>query len=210
MAWSITHLSFPLKLPIHLVPLKSRSTCEYMVLPLFLPYISWADMGNPPLSSSRNGSATNLEGTDLVTYPMFGSSSNTMALSDFITKLQPYAIPDLGTWCNVCNNTQTRGCDVIAAANSTSSSTGTDSSSGGYSSVTSTTGKQHVSPVVAGVIGAVVGLVFAALFMVGMEMWRKRKGRGLSPYRAAAGGGGGGAPGGARDSSHLGDSVSAY
>ncbi len=170
----------------------------------FPPWLLLVDVQSALLS--RNGSATNLEGTDLVTYPMFGSSSNTMALSDFITKLEPYTVPDLASWCTACNNTQTRGCDVIAAANASSSSSVSSGSNEGYSSATSTTGKHHVSPVVAGVIGAVLGLFLAALFMVGAELWRKKKGK-SSRYTST--GDGSSSTGRARGDSHTGDSVSA-
>jgi hypothetical protein len=123
---------------------------------------------------------------------MFGSNSNTMSLDTFISNLSPYAIPDLGTWCNKCENTKTRGCDVIAAVNATDAP----------GSITSTRGKQDVSPVVAGVIGALLGIVVAVVFMIGGELLRRRRAK-KTPY--ARGGSGGGA---ARESSFMGDSVS--
>lgn len=60
---------------------------------------------------------------------------------------------------------------MIALANSTVSSQG---ASGEYASATSTTGRHHVSPVVAGVIGALVALAFAAVLFA-LSEWSRRR-----------------------------------
>lgn len=60
---------------------------------------------------------------------------------------------------------------MIALANGTTSSQG---SSGEYASATSTSGRHHVSPVVAGVIGALVALAFAAVLIAWSEWSRRR------------------------------------
>jgi hypothetical protein len=104
-----------------------------------------------------------------VTPALFGQSETEIPLQTFIDKLQPHAISDLATWCSRCQNTNSRGCELVSnLSNSTSSD---------YASITSTTGKHHVSPVVAGVIGALVGLVVAALVFGGLGFLggRKRK-----------------------------------
>lgn len=122
---------------------------------------------------SRNGTPTTLDGSDLRTYPLWGSSST--PLDTFIDRLATHAINDLGEWCNRCNNTATRGCDVIARAN------GTPGLSEGYAPASSTTGRHHVSPVVAGVIGAMVALGIAGILLVLTELscrrHRRRNGR---------------------------------
>lgn len=57
--------------------------------------------------------------------------------------MQPYGISSLGQWCNECGNTETRGCDLVADYNSTTS----------FNGPSSTIGRQHTSPLVAGFIG---------------------------------------------------------
>ncbi|KAL7409995.1 histidine phosphatase superfamily [Mrakia frigida] len=93
----------------------------------------------------RNGSSTTTDGSDLVATPMWGEDDGT-SLEDFRTKLSPYAITDLGVWCNKCENKVSRGCDLIEIANASTRT----------ADVTSTTGAQRTSPLVAGVIGAII------------------------------------------------------
>lgn len=109
---------------------------------------------------------------------MFGSSSPEVPYTTFRDNLVPYGINSLGEWCNKCGTTTARGCDVIDALNDTMND---------FASPASTTGRQHVSPVVSGVIGAVVGIVAAMVFMfVGGALFKKksRPGVGASQYRA--------------------------
>ncbi len=154
---------------------------------------------------SRNGSATALDGSDLAVYPMFGRSGDNMPLSDFISKVSPYAINDLTTWCARCDNTETRGCD-LASLNGTSGATA-GSSTSQYASATSTSGRHHVSPVVAGVIGALLGIVLAAVvFFGGDVLRRKRRGQAVPPFASNAAAGRRAST--EREGSYMGGSVS--
>lgn len=87
---------------------------------------------------------------------MFGSSSPELPYETFVEKLSPYGINSLGEWCNKCETTDARGCDVINSLNDTMND---------FVSPARTTGRHRVSPLVAGVIGALVGIV-AALVVV--------------------------------------------
>lgn len=96
---------------------------------------------------------------------MFGTASNELAYETFVENLAPYGINSLGEWCNKCGTTTARGCDVIDALNDTMND---------FASPASTRGRQHVSPVVAGVIGALVGIVAALVVMfVGGAAFKK-------------------------------------
>lgn len=95
---------------------------------------------------------------DFTAYPLFGSSdANSYPVQDFITKMQPYALGDLASWCDKCSTKEERGCSALAALNGTGGA--------GYASINSTTGRHQVSPVVAGVIGAMVTLAVVAFVM---------------------------------------------
>jgi hypothetical protein len=152
----------------------------------------------------RNGSATASDGSDIVQTQMWGQDA--VALADFKSKLAPYAITELGEWCNKCGNTdvsflfdrdasssrrlqlvapaltilaiktdpsrcfslcQTRGCNLIDIANASTRIT----------SPTSTYGHQRTSPLVAGIIGAIIAFVLAALAFLLLELWRNKKNR---------------------------------
>jgi hypothetical protein len=103
----------------------------------------------------RNGTSGDFE-----PYNMFGNTQASMSVTDFMNKLQPYAINDLAEWCDVCQTTDARGCSVLASYNGTGGA--------GYADATSTLGRHHVSPVVAGVIGAMVTLAVVA---AGLATW---------------------------------------
>lgn len=107
----------------------------------------------------KNGS----DATDFTAYNMFGSSNAAYPLNDFVTKLEPYAITSLGQWCNECENTESRGCALVADYNSTTS----------YNGIDSTIGRQHTSPLAAGFIGSAVTMaigvaILAAMWFLGM------------------------------------------
>lgn len=109
---------------------------------------------------------------------MFGTSSPDLPYKTFVDTLSPYGINSLGEWCNKCGTTSARGCDVINSLNDTLND---------FTSPARTTGKQHVSPVVSGVIGALVGIVAALLVMfLGGALFKKktRSGVGAGQYRA--------------------------
>ncbi|KAG6832022.1 hypothetical protein H0H92_006058 [Tricholoma furcatifolium] len=63
-------------------------------------------------------------GADWVTYPVLGSNSSEILLSDFINTLQvallfrslPVGIDTWNEWCSVCSNTQDRGCAALTLA----------------------------------------------------------------------------------------------
>lgn len=121
----------------------------------------------------RNGSTED----SWTSYPMLGrqaSSANSVSISDFESALQPYNLPTLADWCDKCSTTDARGCSALAQLNGTGGA--------GYASVTSTMGRHHVSPVVGGVIGAMVTLAlvavgFAIFFAVGPLRNKRRNGR---------------------------------
>lgn len=97
----------------------------------------------------RNGTAG-----DFAAYPLLGSSGTSMSLASFDRAMRPYAIEELSEWCDKCGETEARGCGVLAALNGTGGA--------GFADPTSVNGHHAVSPVVAGVIGAVVALAVAA------------------------------------------------
>lgn len=125
---------------------------------------------------SRNGSAKTNDaiGADnpFLPIPMFGQTETEIPLQTFIDTLSPHGISDLATWCDRCGNTNSRGCELLGGASSAGGSSSSD-----YASITSTSGKQHVSPVVAGIIGALVGLVLAGLVFGGLGFLGKKKQR---------------------------------
>jgi hypothetical protein len=108
---------------------------------------------------------------------MFGTSSPDLPYKTFVDNLSPYGINSLGEWCNKCGTTTARGCDVIDALNDTMND---------YASPVKTYGRQHVSPVVSGVIGALVGIVAALVVMfVGGALFKKKGTKGgAAQYRA--------------------------
>lgn len=99
----------------------------------------------------KNGTADN----DFRTLNMFGSSDAAYPLSQFVSRLQvwvvkggayivkltsslqPYSVDNLTQWCQMCNNTKTRGCDAIYALNQTTTQLRA-LQSGGSSSISST------------------------------------------------------------------------
>lgn len=91
---------------------------------------------------------------DFAAYPLLGSSEASMSLSSFEKTMRPYAIEELSEWCDKCGETEARGCSVLAALNGTGGA--------GFADPKSVNGHHQVSPVVAGVIGAVVALAVAA------------------------------------------------
>jgi hypothetical protein len=124
----------------------------------------------------RNGSTTTTDGSDLLPLQINGEAS--VPLAQFKSGLAPYLVTNLGEWCNLCENTETRGCDLIELVNATTES----------ASVTSTVGRHRTSPVVSGVIGALVGLVLAAIAFAVLEGVRSRRDRSRSARRGPADG----------------------
>ncbi|GHJ87051.1 hypothetical protein NliqN6_3453 [Naganishia liquefaciens] len=104
----------------------------------------------------RNTSEAAPDGSDYQAYPMFGSSTPEMPYYTFVENIGAYGVNSLGEWCNKCETTDARGCDVINALNDTLND---------FVSPARTTGRHRVSPLVAGVIGALVGIVAALVVM---------------------------------------------
>jgi hypothetical protein len=95
---------------------------------------------------------------DFINYPLFNSGNATYPIEFFMDNMDPFPLNTLSDWCNACGTTDARGCDTLAALNGTGGA--------GYASITSTEGRHHVSPVVAGVIGAMVTLGVAAIALL--------------------------------------------
>jgi len=88
-------------------------------------------------------------------YALFNSTdANSYPIADFKNQMQPYSLNTLTSWCDKCGETEARGCGPLASLNGTGGA--------GYASIDSTQGRHMVSPVVAGVIGAMVTLAVAA------------------------------------------------
>ncbi|CCF53247.1 hypothetical protein NDA11_007283 [Ustilago hordei] len=102
----------------------------------------------------RDGSSGSLD-------PFSVLGVNTQKVNFFLEHYDPVKIKTLADWCNECGETQARGCAALNALNGTGGG-------GKYSDVTSTTGRQQVSPVAAGVIGALVSLAVAIVVAVGL------------------------------------------
>ena len=94
-----------------------------------------------------NGTAT--DSTPPAPYPLFGTGSNILSWKDFSSSMNDFAIGDTGAWCTACGNS-TGICAPYASGDSSDdsepASDGNQSSSNG------------LSPVVNGVIGAMVTL----------------------------------------------------
>lgn len=118
---------------------------------------------NDTVAISFRNATTDAEWSPL---PVFGGS-NRPALSEMLSKLEPYSLNSWAAWCDACHTTNARGCAPLAQLNGTGGA--------GYASIRSTQGRHRVSPVVAGVIGAMVTLAVVALFaclaFLGYKIW---------------------------------------
>jgi hypothetical protein len=97
-----------------------------------------------------NGTAS--EGAEPTAYALFGGDQDVISWNDFTTGMDKFAISSNERWCNVCGNT-----DGACAAY------GSDDSSNGGASTAASSSKESkssngLSPVVNGVIGAMVTL----------------------------------------------------
>lgn len=115
----------------------------------------------------RNGTEGSFE-----TLPVLGSSKN-LPIDTFVTEMEKYQLPTLASWCDACSTTEARGCSTLAALNGTGGA--------GYASIDSTMGHHRVSPVVAGVIGAMVTLAVVVIALLlaflGKSVIGKKKSR---------------------------------
>lgn len=100
----------------------------------------------------RNGTQGNFEPIQVL-----GSLQN-LPMNTFMTEMEKYQLPTLAAWCDACSTTEERGCSTLAALNGTGGA--------GYASIDSTIGRHRVSPVVAGVIGAMVTLAVVVIALL--------------------------------------------
>ena len=92
---------------------------------------------------------------DLTPFPLVGRDEPVLRYADFVAEMRERAVEDVGTWCGVCAATV----DFCAAYAHEEGGDG----EGAESNNKSTNGGGGVSNAVAGVIGAVVALVFVGL-----------------------------------------------
>ncbi|CAO1630463.1 unnamed protein product [Sympodiomycopsis kandeliae] len=132
-----------------------------MPAPLSTDLVDYASTGIFEVRTDNTVTFRFRNGTDGDFSPMniFGTSSPTMSISDFTNRLQPYSLDSLAKWCDKCSTAEARGCDVLARLN------GTGGGQMEYAPDTSTVGRHHVSPVVAGLIGALVSLAVASVLL---------------------------------------------
>lgn len=122
----------------------------------------------------RNGTNST---SDLISYPLFGRgpSQTDMTLQDFLDGMEGIMLPSVGDWCDVCGS-------VSVFCSAYVNSRGSGSSSRAHPS-------NGLKPAVAGVIGAIVALVFAGLLLaVAMLLGGIRIHRLKTKRRSALGG----------------------
>ncbi|WPG98681.1 Hypothetical protein R9X50_00147400 [Acrodontium crateriforme] len=94
----------------------------------------------------HNGTTSNI--SEPVSYPLFGSGKEVMAWNDFTTGMNKFAIGNTNEWCTACGNyTGTCAAYAPAETNSSANEPSTEVKSG-----------NGLSPVINGVIGAMVTL----------------------------------------------------
>ena len=114
---------------------------------------------------------------ELVAYPMFGrgNSEIVMSLDDFVTGMENIQILSIADWCTECNS-YSIFCPAVEG-------TGQQNPTAGSGTGIVNQPKHGLSPVVAGVIGAMVTLVFVALLLAavmligGIRIFRKQNHR---------------------------------
>lgn len=98
----------------------------------------------------RFGLKNGTQDADYTYYTMLDTDNIT--LTQLKSSMNSYTLPDLSSWCHACGNTDSRGCQTIAAANETWSNNHVADG-------------QTLSPLAAGFIGASVTFaVLVALF----------------------------------------------
>ena len=117
----------------------------------------------------RNGTAT--DATPPIQYPLFGTGQMDLKWNGFMDKMNDFSIGDTGAWCHACGNT-TGICEAYASGSS---------SSGSSSSASCRGSGNGLSPVVNGVIGAMVtlavglGIEVLILLVFGLTVVSKQK-----------------------------------
>ena len=115
-------------------------------------------------------------------YPLFGSNSQNLSWADFTSGMGKFSIGNQNDWCSACGNT------TGVCSSSVLSSSGSDGNSSSSSSTNSNDSGNGLSPVVNGVIGAMVtlavilGLEMLTLLLGGYRIVSKRR----SPSTAAS------------------------
>ncbi|KAH8552415.1 histidine phosphatase superfamily [Umbelopsis sp. PMI_123] len=94
------------------------------------------------------------QGTPLVPYGLFGLNSGAMPLDQFMGNISARSVNNLTSWCSLCGNNFSRGCQNLVVAASCSS--------------------DRVSPVGAGFIGAAVAIVVGAIGALLFFLSRRR------------------------------------
>ena len=154
------------------VPQLNSSIVNYASTLLFEVYTN-----NSVQALFRNGT---FESGSWQPIPLLGSSM--IPLSTLTDSLSRVSIPDRAAWCDICQTTDARGCDVLAAYNGTGGGAS-------YASDTSTFGRHRVSPVTAGLIGAFVTLavvaLLSALAFVASKTRRRQQSRAAASKGAA-------------------------
>lgn len=118
----------------------------------------------------HNGTAS--ADSEPIAYPLFGSGEEVIPWTDFVTAMDKFSIGSTQAWCTACGNS-TGTCAAYAPSSSSSGSSDT----GAQSKKTSGNG---LSPVVNGVIGAMVtlaivlGLEALVLLVGGMRVVSKK------------------------------------
>ena len=133
----------------------------------------------------HNGTTSNISVP--ANYPLFGSGQEAIGWNDFATGMNKFAVGTTEEWCTSCGNS-TGSCAAFAS----SSSTGSNSTTAGETLKKSGNG---LSPVVNGVIGAMVtlavvlGLEALALAVFGLRVVSKKslaaRGGSASPSEAS-------------------------
>lgn len=122
----------------------------------------------------RNGTQGDFEPVQVL-----GSMQN-LPINTFMNEMEKYQLPTLASWCDACSTTEERGCNTLAALNGTGGA--------GYASIDSTIGRHRVSPVVAGVIGAMVTLAVVViallLALLGKSLLGKKRSRSFTENHA--------------------------
>ncbi|KAF1346483.1 histidine phosphatase superfamily [Delphinella strobiligena] len=120
----------------------------------------------------HNGTASN--SSEPVAYPLFGTSDELMAWTDFTSAMSKISVGTEQQWCTICKNT-TGACAAYVDSSSANSSTTTGANSNNSKS------GNGLSPAVNGVIGAMVtlavilGLEALILTVGGMRVVSKKR-----------------------------------
>ncbi|RVX66858.1 hypothetical protein B0A52_09588 [Exophiala mesophila] len=106
----------------------------------------------------QNGTGSD---SSLVEYPLFGMgpSQTLIPLSDFVSGIQRFMVLNVEEWCRTCNSYSVF-CPAFVDNNGSLDPTTT----------TPASSRKGLSPAIAGVIGAVVTLVFAALLFLALAL----------------------------------------